>query len=148
MPVADYAEVQKAETLAQHKARVEQRTPIEGRVLDPINMVGSMALIEEVGSRDLYVDSVTITDDQEKWKNQAKCKETIDVNFFFPNNYREGVRAREFCKDCQVKQECLDYSIAMGLDHGIWGGASERERRKIRRENKKSIVIVVNSQQA
>ena len=138
-PATDYAERQKAETLAQHRARVEQRTPIKGRVSDPINMVGGVALIEEVDMSHLYVETeTTTTNEEEVWKKIAKCSDIPDVNFFFPLSYREGIRAKEFCIGCPVKKECLEYAITMGLDSGVWGGASERERRKMRRESKMS----------
>jgi WhiB family redox-sensing transcriptional regulator len=39
--------------------------------------------------------------------------------------------ARRVCADCPVKTECLEYALANRIDHGVWGGTSERERRRI-----------------
>ena len=42
--------------------------------------------------------------------------------------------AKEVCRGCVVREECLEYALANGEKFGIWGGMSERERRRIRRQ--------------
>nr|MDQ6928977.1 WhiB family transcriptional regulator [Actinomycetota bacterium] len=44
--------------------------------------------------------------------------------------------ARRVCIDCPVKSPCLEYALANSIDHGVWGGASERERRRIARRRR------------
>jgi WhiB family redox-sensing transcriptional regulator len=44
--------------------------------------------------------------------------------------------ARRICATCPVKLPCLEYALASGIDHGVWGGASERERRRIARRRR------------
>jgi WhiB family redox-sensing transcriptional regulator len=39
--------------------------------------------------------------------------------------------ARRICATCPVKEQCLEHALAHRIDHGVWGGASERERRRI-----------------
>ena len=43
-------------------------------------------------------------------------------------------KAKAICGECEVRDQCLDYAIEMGEKFGIWGGLSERERRRVRRE--------------
>ncbi len=72
------------------------------------------------------------------WKALGECvdQETI---VFFPKNIK-GVRAaKAICNECVVKEDCLEFAIDNREDFGIWGGTSERERRKIiklRKNNK------------
>ncbi|MEZ5311676.1 MAG: WhiB family transcriptional regulator [Microthrixaceae bacterium] len=37
----------------------------------------------------------------------------------------------QVCATCPVKTQCLEYALANRIDHGVWGGTSERERRRI-----------------
>ena len=50
---------------------------------------------------------------------------------FFPSDGVGVDVARRICADCPVKSECLEYALANRIDHGVWGGTSERERRRI-----------------
>ena len=54
-------------------------------------------------------------------------------SWFFPERGVEVTRAKSVCDTCSVKSECLAYALTNGEHHGIWGGTSERERRRIRR---------------
>ena len=46
--------------------------------------------------------------------------------------------ARRICAECPVKAPCLEYALQNRIDHGVWGGASERERRRIARRRRLS----------
>jgi WhiB family redox-sensing transcriptional regulator len=62
------------------------------------------------------------------WMNLAKCK-TMEPEQFFPHD-AEGVReAQRICAVCPVKLACLAYALDNRLNDGVWGGASEQERR-------------------
>ncbi|MCP3936254.1 MAG: WhiB family transcriptional regulator [Actinomycetia bacterium] len=50
---------------------------------------------------------------------------------FFPSDGVGVDRARKVCATCPVKETCLEYALVNRIDHGVWGGASERERRRI-----------------
>lgn len=52
---------------------------------------------------------------------------------FFPERGESIEDARVFCRVCPVQRECLEYALRNGEKHGIWGGKSERERRRLRR---------------
>jgi len=57
-------------------------------------------------------------------------------SLFFPSDGVGVEVARRVCEDCPVRVECLEYALASGIDHGVWGGASERERRRIARRRR------------
>lgn len=67
------------------------------------------------------------------WQTNARCTE-VDPEIFFPERGGSSKRAREVCRDCKVRDDCLEYALNNKEQFGIWGGTSERERRKIRRE--------------
>jgi WhiB family redox-sensing transcriptional regulator len=52
-------------------------------------------------------------------------------SLFFPSDGVGVEVARRICADCPVKDPCLEYALVNRIDHGVWGGCSERERRRI-----------------
>ncbi len=50
---------------------------------------------------------------------------------FFPSDGVGVDKARKICRDCPVMGRCLEYALEERIDHGVWGGCSERERRRI-----------------
>lgn len=69
----------------------------------------------------------------ESWVNQSLCSKTKHVDFFPNNRDTEAVtKAKRVCSRCSVKDPCLDYAIDNTIIHGIWGGFTEDERRRIR----------------
>ncbi|MGQ0805962.1 MAG: WhiB family transcriptional regulator [Actinomycetota bacterium] len=69
---------------------------------------------------------------EHKWMLRALCRERAP-EVFFPSDGVGVERARKICGECPVKDECLEYALTYRIDHGVWGGASERERRRILR---------------
>jgi WhiB family transcriptional regulator, redox-sensing transcriptional regulator len=66
------------------------------------------------------------------WQERALCAET-DPEAFFPEKGGSTREAKKICTGCQVRTECLEYALANDERFGIWGGLSERERRRLRR---------------
>jgi len=66
------------------------------------------------------------------WQRQANCM-GVDPDLFFPERGASTREAKEVCRGCVVREDCLEFALANGEKFGIWGGLSERERRKIRR---------------
>ena len=63
---------------------------------------------------------------------RARCVgESPDV--FFPSDGVGVLRAQKICAECPVVNECLEYALANHISHGVWGGASERQRRRLQR---------------
>lgn len=66
------------------------------------------------------------------WADEAKCL-VAEPETFFPEKGGSTREAKRICQGCPVKTECLDYALDNDERFGIWGGLSERERRKLRR---------------
>jgi WhiB family redox-sensing transcriptional regulator len=67
-----------------------------------------------------------------EWQERALCAQT-DPEAFFPEKGGSTREAKRICSGCEVRNECLEYALANDERFGIWGGMSERERRKQRR---------------
>ena len=67
-----------------------------------------------------------------QWQERALCAQT-DPEAFFPEKGGSTREAKKICTGCEVKAECLEYALANDERFGIWGGLSERERRRLRR---------------
>lgn len=66
------------------------------------------------------------------WQERALCAQT-DPEAFFPEKGGSTREAKRICSGCEVRAECLEYALAQDERFGIWGGLSERERRRLRR---------------
>ncbi|HSL25075.1 MAG TPA: WhiB family transcriptional regulator [Acidimicrobiia bacterium] len=71
--------------------------------------------------------------DELSWQDYANCR-GADADLFFPERGASTRKAKSICNACDVKGDCLDYAIFNGEKFGIWGGMSERERRRVRRQ--------------
>ena len=72
------------------------------------------------------------TDKDQDWRAYALCAST-DPELFFAAGALEHKMAKVVCRKCPVRSECLAYAMDAPIDHGIWGGMTERERRRYRR---------------
>ena len=68
----------------------------------------------------------------EQWQELALCAQT-DPESFFPEKGGSTREAKRICTGCEVRDACLEYSLAHDERFGIWGGLSERERRRLKR---------------
>lgn len=71
------------------------------------------------------------------WQNRAACR-GVDTNIFFPATEEEAEPAKLICGNCPVREACLEHALADREREGVWGGATERERRRIIRQRRKS----------
>ncbi len=72
-------------------------------------------------------------DDPLIWQERALCAET-DPEAFFPEKGGSTREAKKVCVSCEVRSECLEYALEHDERFGIWGGLSERERRRLKKE--------------
>lgn len=70
------------------------------------------------------------------WQDFAKCS-TEDTSLFFPERGASTKEAKAVCQACIVREDCLEYAL-VHEKHGIWGGTSERERQRIRKQRAKA----------
>lgn len=68
--------------------------------------------------------------DDQPWADEALCAQT-DPESFFPEKGGSTKEAKATCAECLVRAECLDYALANDERFGVWGGLSERERRRL-----------------
>ena len=73
-----------------------------------------------------------LEDDALAWQTDALCAQT-DPEAFFPEKGGSTRDAKRICTSCDVRSECLEYALRNDERFGIWGGLSERERRKLKR---------------
>ncbi|MBM3691874.1 MAG: WhiB family transcriptional regulator [Actinobacteria bacterium] len=71
--------------------------------------------------------------DDRRWQERANCL-GVDPDLFFPERGASTREAKAVCRGCEVRDECLEYALDQGEKFGIWGGLSERERRRVRRQ--------------
>jgi WhiB family redox-sensing transcriptional regulator len=69
------------------------------------------------------------------WMQEGHCR-YYPPGAFFPSDGVGVDAARQICAECPVKAECLEYALENRIDHGVWGGCSERERRRIQRRRR------------
>jgi WhiB family redox-sensing transcriptional regulator len=84
---------------------------------------------EELG---VLVELFDDGDDEQEWQERALCAQT-DPEAFFPEKGGSTREAKRICQGCEVRSECLEYALAHDERFGIWGGLSERERRKLKK---------------
>lgn len=96
----------------------------------------SYSIISNGRGRSYWMESSTFSDGKITnaldWQDDALCAET-DLEAFFPEKGGSTRAAKGICGACDVTSECLAYALANDERFGIWGGLSERERRKLRR---------------
>jgi WhiB family transcriptional regulator, redox-sensing transcriptional regulator len=73
----------------------------------------------------------TVLGTDDGWRQDALCAET-DPEAFFPEKGGSTREAKRVCSGCSVRAECLESALANDERFGIWGGLSERERRRLR----------------
>lgn len=69
------------------------------------------------------------------WARHAACA-GVDPELFFPGKGGSARAARAVCVTCPVQHECLDYALRWNIKHGIWGGVSQWDRRRLRRQQR------------
>ena len=72
-----------------------------------------------------------------EWMADGRCRE-VSPTVFFPNDGIGVQVAQRVCAECSVREACLEYALDNRIDHGVWGGTSERERRRILRRRRVS----------
>ena len=69
---------------------------------------------------------------EHKWMAEGNCRFEPPATFFPSDGVGVEV-AKKICATCPVRELCLDYALEHRIDHGVWGGTSERQRRRLLR---------------
>jgi WhiB family redox-sensing transcriptional regulator len=71
------------------------------------------------------------------WMARGLCRGRPAADFF-PSDGVGVERARQICAECPVCTRCLEYALAERIDHGVWGGTSERQRRRLQKARREA----------
>ena len=85
------------------------------------------------------------TDEDKSWQMLSNCL-GVDPDLFFPERGASTKDAKAVCQGCIVREDCLEYALTNREKFGIWGGLSERERRRIRRERAQARTLTAQHQ--
>lgn len=85
-------------------------------------------------------ESISFRDESElgfTWRDDSACK-GLDPNMFHTGRGESTREALAVCAGCIVVKECLHYALSNSIKVGVWGGTTERQRRRLRREIKEN----------
>lgn len=72
-----------------------------------------------------------------EWRMLGACR-GLDPTIFYPDDDDEADVAKQVCEQCGVREACLDHALARREKVGVWGGHTERERRRIIRQRRRT----------
>jgi WhiB family transcriptional regulator, redox-sensing transcriptional regulator len=72
-----------------------------------------------------------------EWRKLGACR-GLDASIFYPEDDDDALAAKEVCAGCGVRAACLEHALSSREKAGVWGGATERERRRIIRQRRRS----------
>ncbi len=72
-----------------------------------------------------------------KWRQRAACQ-GLDPDIFYPASEEDAEEAKQICAGCPVRTVCLEHALANRERDGVWGGCTDRERRRLARQRRKS----------
>ena len=71
------------------------------------------------------------------WRELGACR-GLDPDVFFPESDEDAELAKEICFTCDVRVACLEHALGRREKVGVWGGTTERERRRILRQRRRT----------
>ena len=71
------------------------------------------------------------------WRQRGACR-GVNPDIFYPVSDQEAEEARAICRNCPVLESCLEWALSNRERDGVWGGATERERRRMIRQRRRS----------
>ena len=80
------------------------------------------------------------------WMARGNCSNK-PPEIFFPSDGAGVEKAKSICVTCPVKEMCLEHALSHRIDHGVWGGFSERQRRRIRKERRQNKLVTLGKRE-
>jgi WhiB family redox-sensing transcriptional regulator len=78
-----------------------------------------------------------VTANELKWREQGACR-GLEPSIFYPDDDDDALDAKAVCAECTVRVACLEYALQVREKQGVWGGATERERRRLIRQRRRT----------
>jgi len=72
-----------------------------------------------------------------KWWDLGACR-GLDAMIFYPDDDDDAATAKSVCGECRVRAACLEHALSLREKAGVWGGATERDRRRIIRQRRRT----------
>ena len=79
-----------------------------------------------------------------EWTAEGRCR-GMDPQVFFPSDGLGVQAATAICRDCPVREPCLEYALVNRIQHGVFGGESERSRERILRRRRQRAAAAATS---
>ncbi len=103
------------------------------RVKNVFRVEEELTVVDTRQAQGVVLGLVPLSDVEElAWQEQALCAQT-DPEAFFPEKGGSTREAKKVCLSCEVRVDCLEYALEQDERFGIWGGLSERERRRLKK---------------
>ena len=77
---------------------------------------------------------------ESSWMGSGKCNE-YSPGVFFPSDGAGVEIAKRICNRCEFQEICKEYALTNRVDHGVWGGTSERQRRRILKARRAKLLV-------
>jgi WhiB family transcriptional regulator, redox-sensing transcriptional regulator len=71
------------------------------------------------------------------WRRHSACR-GLDPEIFYPETDERAEVAKQVCGTCTVQETCLEFALQGREKEGVWGGATEKERRRIIRQRRRA----------
>jgi WhiB family redox-sensing transcriptional regulator len=111
---------------------VELRPPGGWTRPKPTSLASGKPAAPPSSGRSLGPPAANRSGEDRSWQDRANCL-GVDPGLFFQGRGESTHEAKAICAGCVVRHECLEHALAKPEKFGIWGGTSERERRRLRR---------------
>lgn len=72
-----------------------------------------------------------------EWRMLGACR-GLDASVFYPESDEDAEVAKQVCRECGVRTACLEFALESREKVGVWGGATERERRRMLRQRRRT----------
>jgi WhiB family redox-sensing transcriptional regulator len=93
-----------------------------------------------VSTLEVPLSDPEVLDPTTVWMRDGNCRDYPPA-VFFPSDGAGVEIARKICETCRVQARCLEYALEQRVDHGVWGGCSERERRRIAKRRRAELAV-------
>lgn len=80
---------------------------------------------------------IEAADEATNWFDLGACR-GLEAAIFYPDDEESAESAKAVCSTCDVAPDCLEHALTHREKAGVWGGATERDRRRIVRQRRKS----------
>lgn len=107
-------------------------TQVLGQYRPPVSLLVGGAIASHID--ELFEIENEDEGDELSWQDQALCAQT-DPELFFPERGGSTREAKRICRNCEARAKCLEYALEHDEQFGIWGGMSERDRRRLKRQS-------------